>query len=250
MLLELGRFKTDNDIVNSVLGDSGFVTVKLRDDGKCYEYYNGTAYIKVVTVAFQYDNKMVSQAFYRHNGTWVPFDGIKANVNDKNTFYQYADTDAFKTKYEPFGDMKLMAVSYVLGGGVWISKDDNWRKILNVPERISQFEPEGVKLQFNEALVVNHYINYSISRNYYKNHPNKDDFFKPKSRDWFNDNEQSLFSAFDYSAKMNNYHQIEYTPPVMLNRKKREEYKDFYDMVDGSMVEILKDTKSSYCTIL
>lgn len=249
MSVELGRFKTDNNIVNSVLGDSSTIRINLRVDDKCYEYFTGSEYNKIIKATFVYDNNIVSQAFYRNNGTWVPFDGIKANVNENNKFYQYLDTDPFKTKYEPFGDLKLMAVSYILGGGVWISKDDKWRKILNVPERISQFDPESVKVQFNDSLVINQYINYSISRNYYKNHPNKDDFFKPKSRNWFDGNEQSLFSAFDHSAKMNNYHQIEYTPPVLLNRKKRKDYKDFYELVDNSEVKVPKD-QSSYCTIL
>ena len=249
-------FTTTNEHILDILHEDKISIITL-DNNTVFLYINGDRKNKILLVNFRYNNKIVSQAFYQDNedlkGTWLPCDGIKANVNENNEFFQYFDVSAFETDLYPFGDIKLMAVSYLLGGGVWCNKTQKYRKMLNVNERISyiaDFEEE--KVEFNNSLYINHFINYSISRNYYNKHPISS--FRPKSPKWITNskeikNEQKLFSAFDFSSKMNNSYQIEYTPPVFENKTKREHYKNLYEKIDNSNV---KDNKATYkmCIIL
>ena len=250
------KLNTTNDKIFDVLNDDKISIITL-DNNTVFEYYNEDKCNKIIIVHFQYNKKIVSQAFYQctgeFKGTWLPFDGIKANVNENNVFFQYLDIDAFNTEMYPFGDIKLMAVSYLLGGGVWCGKNMKYRKILDVEERISYlYDFRTLEVSFNNSLYINHFINYSISRNYYDKHPVSS--FRPKSPKWISShksikNDQKLFSAFDFSSKMNNSYQIEYTPPLFENMTSREDYKSFYGKIDSSIV---KDKIDAYkfCSIL
>ena len=250
------KFNTNNKKILDVLNEDQISIITL-DNNTVFQYVNGDKSNNILIVHFKYNNKIVSQAFYQcigeFKGTWLPFDGIKANVNENNIFFQYLDTEPFNTDLYPFGDIKLMCVSYLLGGGVWCNKNMKYRKILNVDERIcylSDFKP--IEVSFNNSLYINHFINYSISRNYYDKHPNTS--FRPKSPKWISNhkdikNEQKLFSAFDFSAKMNNSYQIEYTPPLFEDKTKRDDYQEFYSKVDESKV-IDKIEGFKFCSIL
>jgi len=250
------KINTHNKKILNIVNDNK-ISIGTLDNDSVFEYQNNGRSYKIIIVHFKYNDKIVSQAFYQcqdeFNGTWLPFDGIKANVNDTNVFYQYLDTEPFNSDLYPFGNEKLMCVSYIIGGGVWINKETKYRKILNVNERISYLANfKTVKVEFNNSLYINHFINYSISRNYYDNHPTKS--FNFKSPKWVSSNkevknEQRLFSAFDFSAKMNNSYQIEYTPPLFANKICREDYNDFYLIMDNCEVkEKIQDAR--LCTIL
>jgi len=250
------KYNTTNTKISDVLNEDKIRIITL-DNNKIFEYNNDNRKNKIIVVHFKYNNKIVSQAFYQcqteFKGTWLPFDGIKANKDKDNVFYQYIDNEPFKNDLYPFGDEKLMCVSYLLGGGIWCNRNMKYRNLLNVDERISyltDFKP--VKVDFNNSLYINHFINYSISRNYYDKHPNTK--FRPKSPKWISShnnikNEQRLFSAFDFSYKMNNSYQIEYTPPIFEDKVKREDYNEFYLNIDNCIV---KENTSSYqiCSIL
>ena len=246
---------TNKDILDVLYEDK--ISIVTLDNNTVFEYKNGGRKNKILIVNFRYNNKIVSQSFYQDqedfNGTWLPFDGIKGNVDESRFFYHYVDVSAFETELFPFGDMKLMAVSYLLGGGVWCNKNLKYRKMLNVDERISYLSDfKSVSVDFNNSLYINHFINYSISRNYYNKHPKTS--FRPKSPKWIAShkevkNEQKLFSAFDYSAKMNNSYQIEYTPPLFEDKTKREDYNTFYSNVDSSTIKEKINTPQ-ICTIL
>jgi hypothetical protein len=250
------NYHSDNDKISSVTNE-GKINISILDNNTVFEYVNGERKNKIIIVHFKYKSKIVSQAFYEcsgeFKGTWLPCDGIKANLDDNNVFYQYIDTEPFKNDLYPFGDERLMAVSYILGGGVWCNRNTKYRNMLKVDDRIayvSNFECK--KVEFNNSMYINHYINYAISRNYYDKHPNTS--FRPKSPKWISSrsetkNEQHLFSAFDFSAKMNNSYQIEYTPPVIEGKTKREDYNYFYAKMDNAIV---KTPNESYkmCIIL
>lgn len=252
------KYETGNPLISQILIEDK-INIILPDDSNIFEYINYDNKNKTIVVEFKYNESIVSQAFYQcgkeFNGTWLPFDGIKANINDGNLFYKYFDIEPFRNKIFPFGNKKLMAVSYILGGGVWVSRDTKFRDILNVEERISYLNNlSSVNVDFQDSLYINHYINYAISRNYYEDHPSNNKFYKPKSPVWIkvknsNLNEQKLFSAFDFSYKMNNSNQIEYTPPVFLDKTKREDYEDFYKKIDNSQIKEYK-VESFRCTIL
>lgn len=241
-------YHTSNEKVSKILND-GKISITTLEDNYVFEYNNGERKNKIVIAHFKYNKKIVSQAFYEcsgeFNGTWLPCDGIKANVKDNNVFYQNIDTEAFKSELYPFGEENLMAVSYILGGGVWCNRNQKYRNMLKVDDRISYLNNlTPKKVNFNDSLYINHFINYAISRNYYTKHPESS--FRPKSPIWINskgeiNNEQKLFSAFDFSAKMNNSYQIEYTPPVSKGKIKREDYEEFYNKVDSSIVQIHKE---------
>ena len=234
---------TNKDILDILYEDK--ISIITLDNNTFFEYTNGDKKNKILITNFRYNNKIVSQAFYEDSGefkgTWLPFDGIKANVDENNTFFQYLDTTAFETDLYPFGDKKLMSVSYLLGGGVWTGKTLKYRKMLNVDERISYLSDfKSINVNFNNSLYINHFINYSISRNYYDKHPKTS--FRPRSPKWIANskevkNDQKLFSAFDFSAKMNNSYQIEYTPPLFEDKTKREDYTEFYSNVDSSTIK-------------
>lgn len=250
------KYNTTNEKILDVLNDDRIRIITL-DNNTVFEYVDQDKQNKIIVVHFRYNNKVVSQAFYQcladYKYTWLPFDGIKANVDKNNVFYQYIDVEPFKTDLYPFGDMKLMAVSYLLGGGVWCNKSLKYREILGVDERISYLnDMSSIIVEFNNSLYINHFINYSISRNYYSKHPEKT--FRPKSPVWITNhknikNDQKLFSAFDFSAKMNNSYQIEYTPPLFADKQERKDYDDFYSIMDNCVVK--DEVKSrQFCSIL
>lgn len=246
---------TDKNFLEILNNDK--ISIITLNNNTLYEYVNGESSNKILVVHFKYNNKIVSQAFYlcmkEFKGTWLPFDGVKANADKNNVFYQYLDNEAFKTDLYPFGDKKLMYVSYILGGGVWCNKNLKFRDLLNVEERISYLNDfQTIEVNFNDSLYINHFINYSISRNYYDKHPISS--FRPKSPVWISShknikNEQKLFSAFDFSSKMNNSYQIEYTPPLFSDKTTRKDYEEFYSKIDNSIVK--ENLQSySYCSIL
>ena len=246
---------SDNKIIKSVTTDDSINIILLKNN-EIFRYINGDKKNKIIVAQFSYFGKVVSQAFYEccgeYKGTWLPFDGIKANISEENTFFKYLDDSAFKTELYPFGDLILMAVSYILGGGVWGRIKTKYKEMLGVEERMSVLELYGIKdVSFEDSLVINHYINYSISRNYYQSNPEKS--FRPKSPQWIKntknlDNDQKLFSAFDFSFKMNNSRQIEYTPPLMPKFNKRSDYEDFYKSIDLTITD--NEEKNISCTIL
>jgi hypothetical protein len=248
---------SDNKTINSVTID-GYINVILLKNSETFRYINGKKKNKIVVAQFLYSDKIVSQAFYecseKFKGTWLPFDGIKCDVGEKNIFFKYIDDSAFNSDLYPFGDLSLMAVSYVLGGGVWGRLDSKYKDLLRVEERTSLLElNDVVDISFEDSLIINHYINYSISRNYYTGNPVKN--FRPKSPQWIKaskkiKNVQKLFSAFDFSNKMNNSNQIEYTPPQRPNYNQRSDYDVFYKAVDLSEINIEKGSFPFPCIIL
>lgn len=238
------KINTTNEKINQILNE-GKISIITLNNNTIFQYINEDRKHKIILVNFKFNNKIVSQAFYEcdgsFKGTWLPFDGIKANTNDNNIFYKYIDNEPFNNELYPFGDERLMAVSYLIGGGVWCNKNMKYRKILDVEERISYLtEFTTIDVEFNNSLYINHFINYSISRNYYDKHPNKS--FRPKSPKWISSkneilNEQKLFSAFDFSSKMNNSYQIEYTPPIFEDKNSINDYLSFYKKMDNSVVK-------------
>ena len=249
------NFVSSNKKIRSVLIDNSYINIVLLNNNKIFRYYMDGKYYKVVVIHFKHTDRMVSQAFYQcvneYKGTWLPFDGIKGDVDEDGRFYKYIDTKAFANDH-PFGDNKLMAVSYILGNGVWMDKDSRFKKILNVDDRSSlTMYSDMTDVNFEDSLTINHYINYSISRNYYENNP--EEKLRPSSPQWIKDskkniNDQKLFSAFDFSTKMNNTYQLEYTPTVIPKFNDRSDYEEYYKKVDKSKLIVIKTTPS--CNIL
>jgi len=181
------KYNTDNKIINGVLNDN-FITVVTNNQREALEYMSH----QIITVFFVYNGKLASQAFYKNTEqTWVPFNGIKANLNKEKKFIYYFDTSNFGIM-DNFGLEELMVVSYLLGGGMWV-KDNEHLKRLKLHPRMRQFELESHKIKFHNSLLVNHFVNYSICSNY----------LKPQ---------QKFKSAFDKSHKAENSTQVEYTP--------------------------------------
>lgn len=247
------EFETDDKVLNSVLINGTHINLVLLDGGKLFSYKNNKRNYDIVVVQFKYMDNIVSQAFYNspedYKDTWLPFDGIKGDVED-GIFYKYMDKKAFEEDY-PFGNIKMMCISYILGGGIWLSDKSKYKDTFNKLRGPVTISKESVNVNFEDSLTINHYINYSISRNYYMSNPDKK--LRPKSPQWIKDskkikNEQRLFSAFDFSTKMNNSYQIEYTPPVIPNHTERKDYKEFYDKVDKSIIKVEKE--ETYCNIL
>lgn len=204
-----------------------------------YERVDGSRN-KVVIVEFKYKQKVVKQAFYqcigKYQGTWLPFDGVKADVNDNNEFYTFLDTDMIEKV--PFGNQELMAVSYVLGGGVWKDEESEFTKELGVDPRISYFDDLKTRLvEPQDSIYLNHYINYAITDNYTSGKPVK----------WLEG--QHLKSAFSFSNKMENSHQIEYTPKRVNGATSRTDYMELYAKINKAEVNISPPT-NSYCAIL
>lgn len=247
------NFETDDKVLKSVLIEGSHINLVLLDEGKIFSYKNNKRSYDIIVVQFKYMDNIVSQAFYKSpedfKDTWLPFDGIKGNVDD-SMFYKYMDKNAFEED-PPFGNMKMMCISYILGGGIWLSDKSKYKDTFNKLRGPITISKDIVNVNFEDSLVINHYINYSVSRNYYMSNPDKK--LRPKSPQWIKDskkikNEQSLFSAFDFSTKMNNSCQIEYTPPVIANYTSRNEYKEFYDKVDKSIIKV--EEEISMCNIL
>lgn len=249
------EFTTNNKKIKPILINDNHINVLLLDNNKVFKFYNNGKTNKVAVVQFRYIDNIVSQAFYEcsgeYNGTWLPFDGIKGDVDEKNNFYKYMDTAAFCGDV-PFGSIKLMAVSYILGGGVWANKETKFKDTLKVEERTSTtIYTDITDIGFQDSLVINHYINYAISRNYFESNP--DEKLRPSSPQWIKDskknkNDQRIFSAFDFSAKMNNSFQLEYTPSVISKFNTRKDYESYYKRVDKGQVII--ERKATSCNIL
>ena len=245
-IIEKLKIDTDDKVIKSILIDGSHINIVLLDRNKIFTYKNFGKLFDILVVQFKHDNNIVSQAFYKTKDylkdTWVPFDGIKGDVDDNNVFYKYMDRNFFEED-SPFGTEAMMSISYILGGGIWAHRDQKIKNILKLRLRMSALSNiDRIDVNFEDSIVVNHYINYSISSNYFKE--------TPYYSKWVNSstNSQKLLSAFDFSTKMENIHQIEYTPPSFPKFNSRDDYKDFYKKINKSVVKI--PSKSSTCVIL
>ena len=109
---------------------------------------------------------------------------------------------------------------------------------MNVEDRISYIDiSETNKVKFEDSLYINHYINYSVSSNY----------INPKYVNWMEGD--NLDSAFMFSRKMNNSHQIEYTPEEIKGATSAKDYFELYKKVDFSEVPI-EESEAGFCAIL
>lgn len=235
------KYNTKNENIVDILIDEK-INIIIPNNGLLFAYQNDGKKNRVIVVEFNFKDRVVSQAFYQCNnkfsGTWLPFDGIKAEVNESNKFYTFFDTEAFRDEHAPFGNKQLMAVSYIIGGGVWQIKDRKYRDILDVEERISYLDILDSKVvKFEDSLYINHYINYAVSSNY----------LKDKKIKWLDGEE--LDSAFRFSYKMNNSHQIEYTPKTIQGASSKDAYQTLYDKIDQSEVEITEQSSYNCCIL-
>jgi len=236
------NYTTNNKIINKILIDENHINVIIPENGMLFEYKNGKQSNKIVVVQFKYKENIVSQSFYQcdrtYKYTWLPFDGIKARVDDTNKFCKFFDTIKFQNNKRPFGCDELMAVSYILGGGIWVSSDEKFKNSLDVEDRISYIDIRDTNMvNFEDSLYINHYINYSVSSNY----------INPKNINWMKGDR--LDSAFMFSYKMNNSHQIEYTPETIDGATSDKDYFEFYKKVDFSDVPI-EESDTRLCNIL
>ena len=222
MLFKL-KLNTTNDKIKRVLNEN-YISVEIAEESKAFEYDDR----KIITVKFKHNHNLVSQAFYLNDEfTWVPFDGIKVDVDEENRLYTLFDTDNFDGI---FPDEQVMAVSYILGGGIWSTGYSEYSKKLDVIGRISQLSLQPVHVPRNHILKVNHFINYSVSYNYIN---------KEKERR----------SAFDFSKKMETPCQLEYTPRRVKGLDKKG-YEEIYKKIDKSVVDFRKPGQGYMCTIL
>ena len=233
------NYSSSNKKIAKVLIDDK-INIIMPYDNEIFEYEktDGDRH-KVIVVEFKYKQKVVKQAFYqcihKYNGTWLPFDGVKADVSNDNDFYTFLDTDAISD--HPFGVEELKLVSYVLGGGVWKNPDSEFTKSLGVEPRISYFDGLNTKvIEPQDSIYLNHYINYAVTDNYINAKPVK----------WLDGEE--FKSAFSHSNKMDNSHQIEYTPRRIKGAKTRSDYAEMYAKINSSNVDTIQPT--SQCTIL
>lgn len=234
------KYDTQHKKIGKILIEDN-INVIMPYDNEIFEYERVDGIInKVIVVEFRHKQKIVKQAFYqcksKYEGTWLPFDGVKADVNDNNEFYTFLDTDMIHEP--PFGMNDLMMVSYVLGGGVWKDPESEFTKALDVEPRISYFDGLNTKLiQPQDSIYLNHYINYAVTDNYSSGKPVK----------WLEG--QELKSAFSFSNKMENSHQLEYTPKRIKGAKSRADYAEFYAKLNKAEVNISVRARS-YCAIL
>jgi hypothetical protein len=235
------NYVTENKIVNKALIDDNRILVVSRGENNYFKYSTGDSKNEIVVVHFKYGNDISRQGFYRNEKTkiWLPFDGIKANVDSYNRFGTYIDDSSFKEngEFSPFGCIELMVVSYLLGGGIWMKKN-KYSDVLKTDPRINclhnlYFE----NVSFSKMLYINHFIGTSVSCNYFGD--------RRKKINW--SEKDKYFTAFDNSRKMKNSYQIEYTPPRFETEK---EYLDFYELVENSEVEIKMEESNRYCCIL
>lgn len=223
MLFKL-KLNTANEKIKRVLNEN-YVSVNIIEESKTFEYDER----QIINVTFKHQNNLVSQAFYLNDKfTWLPFDGIKVDVDDQNKLYTFFDTDNFDSE---FPDEELMAVSYILGGGIWSTGYSEYSKQLDVIGRISQLSLKSVKVPRNHMLKINHFVNYSVSDNYL--HKNK-----------------VRRSAFDFSRKMENPNQLEYTPRRVKGFETKKDYQKIYEKIDKSVVDFRKPGQEYTCTIL
>ena len=73
---------------------------------------------------------------------------------------------------------------------------------------------------------------------------------KPKWTGEGTKNEQKLFSAFDFSNKMKNKFQIEYTPRRLKDHNTRGDYEQYYKKMNNAIVAIPVEKENKMCTIL
>ena len=243
------KYPTDHKKFQEVLIDKNHLVIVLEKEKNLFRYNNTKNMYKVLVAQFTYRKTVVSQAFYEsqtaeYRGTWLPFDGIKGDTDDNNTFYTYADDEAFHSNLAPFGIEELVYISYLIGGGIWERKDDELSMKYKFDERVSMLSNHTtLDVKFEDSLVINHYINYAISKNYMTSR-------KPKWTGEGTKNEQKLFSAFDFSNKMKNKFQIEYTPRRLKDHNTRGDYEQYYKKMNNAIVAIPVEKENKMCTIL
>lgn len=211
------KYNTDDPNIQKILNDN-FISVITLENDKIMEYNS----CKIILVSFVYKSKLQSQAFYKNkDDTWMPFDGIKANLNEDGDFVKTFDTlDGF----DGFGTEQLMLVSYLLGGGIW-SKTNKYKDKYELKFRVNQFDLESYNVKFEHSMLVNHFINYSISSNYLKK-------------------EGDRKSAFDGAHKAENWSQMEYVPI------KKSLCKDLDDALYKNKIKTPLESSNYMCTIL
>ena len=221
MLLTI-KHNYKNKYIDNILNDN-FITITILDDRKIMEYN----YHKIILVSFVYKSRLQSQAFYEtKEGTWLPFDGIKAQLEENIYFSNIFDTNNFE-KFYGFGTEELMLVSYLIGGGMWL-KNNKFSTGYELKPRICQLTNlESHKVKFEHPMLVNHFVNYSISYNYInlkKDEPRK--------------------SAFDGAHKAENWSQMEYVPV------KKSLCKELDDALYNNKINIPIEVSNYTCTIL
>jgi hypothetical protein len=179
------KYNTENDKIKKILNEN-YITVEVLENDKAIKFMNR----QIILVSFVFKNKLTCQSFYKHEDkTWYPFDGIKADIDEDGDFYQFFDTKNFK---DNFMLEELTLVSYILGGGIWTDETNEHSVKFDLKSRIQQFELSEYPIRFEDSILVNHFINYSISDNYS-----------------IYDNRKS---AFDGVHKAENWTQMEYVP--------------------------------------
>ena len=165
--------------------DIGDLTIHHLPGKKCWRY-NGR---RVIVVEFKYDSKKVKQAFYQTSGfnaggdffgcegMWFPFDGIISDPKyDHDVWSYHIDKLAFSWDkpveidgekiYPRLGDSQLLRVSYLLGGGLWSSKE-------SMAQVDCSFSPrkQKINLETQEASPedINAFIGSALTYNYYRN---------------------------------------------------------------------------------
>ena len=232
------NIKYDNigDFGNVLIGDR--ININIPDNGiYSYEDSDGVCR-KVVVVEFKLNNAIVSQGFYQNSkSTWLPFNGVKADVSDDNIFYTFFDTESFEDE-DGFGFSELKQISYLLGGGIWLEPENGLLPNHDCPPRLSCLESFNVfMVKFTDSLIINQYVNYSISDNYNLGN---------NTVKWMGG--EVMKSAFEFSYKMNNSYQIEYTP----KKQDSADYTSLYKRVDNAIVKIPTNNNNDldFCCIL
>ena len=118
-----------------------------------------------------------------------------------------------------------MLVSYIIGGGMW-SKHNKFSAGYDLKPRIDQLNNFEVhKAKFEHSMVVNHFVNYSISSNYLEKDENRK-------------------SAFDGAHKAENWSQMEYVPI------KKSLCKDLDEALYKNNIKIPVEVSNYMCNIL
>ena len=218
MILNI-KFNTKDENIKNILNEN-FISVITLENDKILSYINHS----IILVSFVYNSKLESQAFYKDNSeTWKPFDGIKSTFDKDGNFTNIFDN---LKDHCGFGTENLLFVSYILGGGIW-SRPNMYSEKYNLKPRIRQFEFEEYKVKFEHSMIVNHFVNYSISYNYLN--LNKGEARK---------------SAFDGAHKATNWSQLEYVPI------KKSLCKDLDDALYKNNIFIPLESSNYRCNIL
>lgn len=225
------------DFENVLIGDR--INIIIPDNG-VYTYEDSYGVCrKVIVVEFKLNNSIVSQGFFQNvRLTWLPFNGIKADISDDNVFYTFFDTEAFEDEDE-FGFSELKQVSYLLGGGIWLDSKNGLLPNHDCPPRLSSLETFDVYMvKFTDSLIINQYVNYAISDNY---------ILGNNTVKWMDG--EVMKSAFEFSYKMNNSYQIEYTPK---KQDSKAGYTSLYKRMDKAIVTIPTNNNDGldFCCIL